>query len=420
MFKKLIVCALLLLLSIPMVACNDGNYTIPSFDGSEQFSLGGESVMNYADATPETFAAYCAELDKTDFVKVNEREAMGNRFATYRGKDNYVYVYYTANTGKMRVITGPVQELSQLSYKTDAAQKYTPYISSIPQPDNGLGLILRLPDGRFLIVDGGYEGDDRVYAALRDLVPEGEIVIAAWIVSHPHTDHYGAFTDFLVNHGSDQQIVLERIMLNFAEPMRYLALEVYGDTVEDVIHIETVIKENVPNIPVLKVHTGQIVDFGDATLEVLYTIEDHMPEELRNINDSTMALRVTMGGESIMILADVGYYSGPIMLDMWGDHLKSDILQVAHHGQWPSVEGIYHKIAAEVAIVPAKLSRYKSDISDQRWAEQTAAFLSYAKDLYTACDAPIMIELPCAIQNNKDQMVADIKNYVPKPGEPTE
>ena len=420
MLKKFTACILLLLLSIGLIACNvDKNYTIPNLDGSEQYNLGGDSVMKYADATPEKFAAFCAELDKTDFVKVESHETMDNRFATYRGEDSYVYVYYTAYAGKMRVITGPADQLSALNYKTDTTQRVTPYISSIPQPDNGLGLVLRLPDGRFIIVDGGYEGDDRVYAALRNLVPEGKIVIAAWFVSHPHNDHYSAFTDFLVNHGADQDIVIERIMLNFAEPIRYIAFEVYGDTVEDVEYLQQVIQEKAPNVPVLKVHTGQTIDFGDATVEILYTIEDHMPEELRNINDSTMAMRVTMGGESVMILADIGYYSGPIMDEMWGDYLKSDILQVAHHGQWPSVESIYHKIAAEVAIVPAKLSRYKSDIGDQRWEAQTAAFLSYAKDLYTACDAPIMIELPYVFQNNKEQMVADIQNYVPKPGEPT-
>ena len=420
MYKKLTVLFLLFLVLVLFVACSQENFEIPSLDGAEEINIGGESVMKYGDATPEKFAAFCADLDKTDFVKVEEHETMGNRFATYRGTDRYVYTYYTANTGKMRVITGPTAELAKLSYKSDAERKYTPYISSIPQPDNGLGLIMRLPDGRFIICDGGYTGDDRVYTALRNLVPEGKIVIAAWFVSHPHTDHYGAFTDFLINHGGDKDIVLERVMLNFAEPDRYIALEVYGDTVEDVRYIQKVMQENVPHVPVLKVHTGQTIDFGDCAVEILYTMEDHMPDDLRNINDSSMAMRVTLGGKTIMILTDTGYYSGPILDAMWGDYLKSDMLQVAHHGQWPSVESIYHKIAAEVAIVPAKLSRYKFDITDQNWEAQTAAILSYAKDLYTACDAPIMIELPYALQNNKDQMVADIQNYIPKPGEPTE
>ena len=176
---------------------------------------------------------------------------------------------------------------------------------------------------------------------------------------------------------------------------------------------------NKPDLTITQVHTGQLIDFGDATVEILYTMEDLMPAELPNINDSSMAIRLKMGGSSFMILGDTCYRSGPIMHDMWGDYLKSDIVQVAHHGLWPSVESIYHDIAAEVVIVPARLARYKFDISDGRWDEQTEAFLSYAKDLYTACDEPIMIELPYVFKNNKDAMVAYIKAYELKEGDPT-
>ena len=392
---------------------------IPSLDGTEKYSVGKGSDMTYGSSTPEKFKAFCSELDEIGFVKLYEQESAGNLFATYQGEDIYVYTYYTAYSGKIRVITGPLSEMASVSYATDEEKTYTPYITSIPQPDNGLGLIMRLPDGRFIIVDGGYKNDDRVYAALRDLVPSGKITIAAWFITHPHNDHYRGFTDFITNHSTDSSIVIERLMLNFANPESFYAVEDGDKTVEwDVNFIYNTIKEYAPDLTITQVHTGQIIDFGDATMEILYTMEDLMPKELPNINDSSMAIRLKMGGSSFMILGDTCYRSGPIMHDMWGEYLKSDMVQIAHHGQWPSVESIYHDIAAEVVIVPAKLSRYKSDISDSRWKEQTTAYLSYAKDLYTACDEPIMIELPYKFKNNKDAMVEYIKAYVPKDGEP--
>ena len=394
---------------------------IPSLDGTEKYSVGKGSDMTYGSSTPAKFKAFCAELDEIGFVKLYEQESAGNLFATYQGEDIYVYTYYTAYSGKIRVITGPLDELAQVSYDTGAAKTYTPYITSIRQPDNGLGLIMRLPDGRFIIVDGGYKGDDRVYEALRELVPSGKITIAAWFISHPHNDHYRGFTDFITNHSTDSSIVIERLMLNFADPEDFYAVVDGDKTVEwDVNFIYNTIKEYAPDLTITQVHTGQIIDFGDATMEILYTMEDLMPKELPNINDSSMAIRLKMGGSSFMILGDTCYTSGPIMHKMWGEYLKSDMVQIAHHGQWPSVESIYHDIAAEVVIVPAKLSRYKYDISDSKWKAQTTAFLSYAKDLYTACDEPIMIELPYKFKNNKDAMVEYIKAYVPKDGEPTE
>ena len=392
---------------------------IPTLDGTNKYSVGKGAEMTYGSSTPEKFSAFCDELDEIGFVKLYEKESADNLFATYQGEDIYVHTYYTAYSGKIRVITGPLDEMAQVSYDTGAAKTYTPYITSIRQPDNGLGLIMRLPDGRFIIVDGGYKNDDRVYAALRDLVPSGDITIAAWFITHPHNDHYRGFTDFITNHSTDSSIVIERLMLNFANPEDFYAVVDGDKTVEwDVNFIYNTIKEYAPDLTITQVHTGQIIDFGDATMEILYTMEDLMPKELPNINDSSMAIRLKMGGSSFMILGDTCYESGPIMHKMWGDYLKSDMVQIAHHGLWPSVESIYHDIKAEIVIVPARLSRYKYDISDSRWKKQTTAYLSYAKDLYTACDEPIMIELPYKFKNNKDAMVNYIKNYVIKEDDP--
>lgn len=391
---------------------------MPSRDGYEVLNNGQDSEMLFGSGDAEAFDSYCKELSDIGFKKLSEREERGNLFATYRGEDIYVYVYYTAHTGRIRILTGPIDELAMEDYSTGAAASYTPYIASIPQPDNGLGFIMRLPDGRFIIHDGGYSGDDRVYKTLRTLVPEGEIVIAAWFISHPHTDHYSGMTDFLINHGKDEDIKIERFMLNFTDVKRYSAIDVVENVEWHVNYVHRILREKAPEVPVIKLHTGQLIDFGGATVEILYTVEDLMPTTLPNINDSSMAMRIELGGSSIILLADTAYTSGPILHEMWGEHLKSDIVQVSHHGQWPSVESIYHDIAAEVVLVPARFARYKYDIDGKNWKKQTAAILSYAKDLYVTCDEVVKLQLPYLPKNNKDAMVEYIRSYEIKADDP--
>ncbi len=390
---------------------------LPAYsEKTEQVTLSSKSVMRVGASSADAFSAYKAAIEAAGFVPLAEREAKGNLFATYRNEKEYIYLYYTAYAKEIRIITGPLAELVETSYKSEAKASVSPSIASIPQPDNGQGYIIRLADGRFLVHDGGYGGDDRVYATLRQLQPEGEIVIAAYFLSHPHGDHHAAFGDFVKTHGNSGEVALERVILNYGDPARYdidgtAGVETYSDDVEWVFNT---MRSYCPGIPVLRAHTGQVIDFGSgATVEILYTVEDLFPTELPNINDSSLVMRVNVAGTSVMLLADTCYASGPILADLWGDHLRSDVMQIAHHGQWPSVEEIYHLIQGEIVLYPSVLRRLSVDLLDSRWDEQCAAVFKYAKDLYVSGDALEILPLPYTVKNNKQEMIDKITGYKP-------
>ena len=84
---------------------------------------------------------------------------------------------------------------------------------------------------------------------------------------------------------------------------------------------------------------------------------------------------------------------------------------MAHHGMWPSVEEIYHSIAAEVILVPTKYKEFKSYIDEPKWSAVMQAAFSYAKDIYVFGDYYDVIELPYYTVNNKAEMTEYIRNY---------
>lgn len=385
-----------------------------STDTHNIVDCGDESRMiHISDATADDFNDYCNKVAKKGFSLISERSVANNLFATFTNESEYIYVYFTDYNKQMRIMTGPARSLFLGDYNIHTGKEVTPYIASIPQPEMGEGYIVRLPDGRFIIQDGGYEGDDRVYNTLRELVGNEEIVIAAWFISHPHADHYPAFTDFIKKHSSDSDVTVERVIHNYGHIDMLTTSAKYVDPipVADVLAFYDTLKNYAPDIPVFKAHTGQLISFGSATVEILYTVEDIIPEPITNPNDSSMVIRIKIGEDSLILLNDTCYASGPIIHDLWGAYLKTDIVQIAHHGMWPSVESIYHDIAGEVVLVPNLCKYFKEYINDSRWVGVIDAALSYAKDIYVSGDKLMVHKLPYVFENNKEEMYDYIINY---------
>ena len=385
-----------------------------STDTHNIVDCGDESRMiHITETSADIFKDYCDKVAAKGFTLISERSVANNLFATFTNESKYIYVYYTDYNKQIRVMTGPAQSLLLGDYSIRTDKEVTPYIASIPQPEMGEGYIVRLPDGRFIIQDGGYEGDDRVYNTLRELVGNEEIVIAAWFISHPHADHYPAFTDFIKNHSSDSDVTVERVIHNYGHIDMLTTSAKYVDPipVADVLAFYDTLKNYAPDIPVFKAHTGQIISFGSATVEILYTIEDIVPAPITNPNDSSMVIRIKIGEDSLIFLNDTCYASGPIIHDLWGAYLKTDIVQIAHHGMWPSVESIYHDIAGEVVLVPNLYKCFKNYIADSRWVGVIDVAFSYAKDLYVSGDKLMVHKLPYVFENNKEEMYDYIINY---------
>ena len=367
----------------------------------------------------DDFKAYCEKISDAGFEKVNTREVNGHIFVTYMGEIDYVYAYYAKDhgdvngLGSIKVVAGPKDSFAMGDFTEEREEKYTPNVSVIgakKEYNNGQGYVFRLPDGRFIIHDGGvHDAADKIFEALKAQAPDpNNIVIAAWFVSHPHGDHQWVLERFLENRYGDKTVTLQRIIFNYADASAYKIKD--DDNVGTVNDMYSKIKQYASGTQIIKAHTGQEFKFGSVSVEILYTVEDYLPGNLDYVNTSSMVVRINIGGQKMMMLADSTPRSASIIKSMWGSYVKSDVVQLAHHGIWGASEALYADIQADIVLWPTQKYCAKAMLNNTAYNAIIEKALSFAEDLYVADDVITVIDIPFATNNNKSDVLSAIKN----------
>ena len=355
-----------------------GSVTGASYEGS---TTGDRAVLNDADYTLHVFSntsyseyvSYLKALEDADWKQYSNNEIEGkNFFATYTKGEKSVYAYYIAGKASTYIV------VSQTSYLESREQDNTyealcePLFTELRNISSSQCELVRLSDGRFIIIDGGntetnhYQAK-RIYEVLEKQNVLDKITVAAWIVTHPHSDHVNACTDFLEYYGSDD-LEIEEIIYNYPNNADRLAsnnqtkLEngEYTECNEPKVQAFLNSLERAllqwPNMRIVTCHTGQEYHIADATIEILHTIEDFFPtrvgELAHKVNDSSVAFKIKLAGQDIMFLGDSGATESGDLVDMWGDYLKSDFVQLSHHGMKGGTVELYEYIDPMVVSIP--------------------------------------------------------------------
>ena len=393
--------------------------SLPQYESKHDLvELEHSTYMIYVkNATAQNLDDYSEKLINSGFLAVGEDRKVGkNIYKTLVNEDKYVYMYLRQNDSSLRVIFGPERMLADEDCASKLEEKYDPTFTMIEQPDNnsvGQGYIFLLPDGRLLVQDGGCESaenTDYIYEAMKAVAPDPDnIVIAAWFISHPHEDHQFGYEEFLSNH-SAADITLERLVFNYGPSKMYSYKRhdgVQEGSAPFVERIYTMTAQKFPEAQIVKAHTGQVMSFGSVDVEVLFTVEDLMPtDEFDFVNSTSMVIRIFSGDQSILLLADTTHKSGRIIEDMYGEYLKSTMVQLAHHGMAPSNDTLYEKIQAEVLIWPSVYGYAK--VNYVTYNSPISVALSYATDVYIADfedGYTLTVKLPYTAINNKESVI---------------
>lgn len=377
------------------------NIPLLPYKSAESVDCGDDThLVRISKVGAEDFANYKQILTEEGYSLVNTREAAGHLYATFVRDDIYVYTYYKPNSQTIRVITGPKEHLPNTD--TESEKIALPSLTLLGQSysDIGLGMVYRLPNGQFVVFDGGADySKDFVYKAIKAEAVTEEISIAAWFLSHSHGDHYGAFVDFVENH--IDEISIETVVFNFATEDRYAEID-GEETNKSMNTIREILATTLADTKIIKAHTGQVLEFGGIPFEVLYTCEDFYPSSFQYLNDTSLVVRAFVEGKSILMLADATYTVGAVLIEAYRDYLKSDIVQLAHHGIWASIDKLYTYIDADVLIWPSNASNAKKWITDGA----VRAAIAPVTDIYLPGPSSVKIEFPYVFKNNKAEFIA--------------
>lgn len=216
--------------------------------------------------------------------------------------------------------------------------------------DTAMGYVMKTDSGEIVVIDGGNAEDAEDLWALLSEIGGARPRIAAWFLTHPHSDHYMAFTALCEEHADEFDLDL----LCYGFPS-FEALGTYengaptraGALYHRFAAIEPLFQP-IHEIP----EKGKVWTFGGLTVEAVF-VPGERYAFTRDLNSTSIILRAEAAGQSILFLADQ-----TIAADLYDEvppeKLKADVCQMAHHGNSAVGKTIYHLIMPRVCLWPTQ------------------------------------------------------------------
>ena len=318
--------------------------------------------------------AYIYSLENAGYEKIMENSINENLFYTYKNGTTLINVAYIASENKVTVTKETVTALPQNVTKPTFEKVSNPSITQIKLEASvaeGMSYVIQLSDGTFFIIDGGWcDSDekeaDKLYNTLVALAQDRDIVIAGWIFTHCHGDHIGTFNFFVEKYYNN--VTIKQLLYNFpsdSDISNSGSSYMLDGTKQRYRNFKNVISTYLKDTETVKLHSGYKFYYADAEIEILQTLEDLYPGTVASydFNSSSTIFTVTIAGQKMLFLGDVSDTGASRLNKVFGTSLKSDFIQIAHHGlnNGGTIKTLYMNADATYALYPAPLSWYESN-----------------------------------------------------------
>lgn len=237
----------------------------------------------------------------------------------------------------------------------------------------GMLYVVQLSDGRFVIIDGGVKGEAHKKVLL-DYLAEKKIgekaQIAAWIFTHLDGDHMDNACDVLANYPELFDVECFAISIPDIEDFAQLEddhpnvlkwREIAVRTQETRIAAFEKAREAHPNAELWAPKCDEHRRFADVDIHMLITGEERIPENVYSHNQRSLVMKLTFdSGKTCMITGDSGGSArAEFLLKKYPEALlKSDILQVIHHGMYGGHLELYQAMDPDICFWPTTEARF--------------------------------------------------------------
>ena len=318
--------------------------TLPDAYGNDMadviYNGGDDSVLyTFKKKSADDFEAACKYYTDNGYMVYRRTEKGRNKFTTLTNCTAMAHVYWLEALNELNIVIS-----------NTAANNLPPVIPDVTDGDvecsivqledsshvNGMSYVIQLKDGSYIVYDGSYASQaEKLLNYLQDNHKgKRKPLIRAWVITHSHDDHYPAFSQIACRWAD--QIQVEFVLIN---PLNKDDFELYGEE----LYLSTTFLNDVAQFDgakVVYVHTGMEFTFCNLTMEVLCTPDDLYKNVTKrtqanrdiNFNNTSVVTRLYDAEYQVLFTGDIGKCGADMMEQIYGDYLKSDVCQVAHHG----------------------------------------------------------------------------------------
>lgn len=312
------------------------------------------------------YNAYLNKIAADGFTPYTDNSIGKNLFATYTSDKYILTTMYFAYRNEVRVTLEesgnydlPALEVENVY--TDKGVEATITQIGLEESNNiqnGMSYVIKLADGSFMIFDGGAgtgAGKAQFFEVMESLADDPDnITVATWVITHAHGDHLGLLYSLIYDDKFLENYTVEQIIWSKVSEKQLANMEAGNMDYIDKLF------DTLKDTKIVIAHPGQVFYIRNAVYTVFATIEMVEPIILANLNDSSVVGRLEIAGRSILFPGDSHPTETEAITSIYKESLKSDAVQVIHHGYQGGNTSFYALVDPITVFWPLGMKNYST------------------------------------------------------------